>query len=509
MERFEWWTEEQVKFAAEAEDFIERHLAQDVVAKFKRDFPWDIFEEIGQRKFAGAAIPKEYGGLGLGCTGACILSEAFGASPGINRVIGASMLGGLHQVLDHGTEEQKRKYLPRIANGELGSIVITEPVAGTDAAAQVMQARREGDVYILNGKKRFIVNAGVSQRYMVYARTSNDPEVVRKHRHLSAFIVEKGTKGFSVEKVYSIGGFFEVQNGVLDFEDVEVPVADRIGDEGDGWKVMTSGLNFERTVISAQALGWLTEILRNVVGYSQRRVQFGEPTINIETNQFKIARIIMKQRASRIFTYFTAHRWDQGEDITMDSNIIKIYNVEKGMENSVDAIQVMGGDGTTYFYPIQEMMQVAKVDSISGGSAEACSMVIFKTAMKQMQEAFKWRRRVTDPELGVPVSAYGNIEKIQNVDEEKLLKVLSDDYNVNPGIYMAKDDMKEVLDIDDKALDELLISMEQKELVWLYRSKAGIALAKASYKGLRQAYPKEHYQWFPPGNRPDFDKRKF
>jgi len=198
IESYAWWTEEQIKFAEEVEEFAKSLMPRDAETRWTREFPWDIFEKIGERKYTGAAIPKEYGGLGLGCTGACIVTEAFATMPAMNRVFDGNMLGGLHQLLDYGTEEQKQKFLPRIVNGEIGAIVITEPVAGTDAAAIALEARREGDVYVLNGKKRYIVSAGVANRYMVYARTSNDPVDIKKHRHLTAFILEKGAKGFTV-----------------------------------------------------------------------------------------------------------------------------------------------------------------------------------------------------------------------------------------------------------------------------------------------------------------------
>jgi alkylation response protein AidB-like acyl-CoA dehydrogenase len=372
MDKYVWWTEEQKRFADEAEDFAASIMPRDAETRWTREFPWDIFKKIGERRYAGAAIPKEYGGLGLGCTGACIITEALGGMPGITRVFGGNMLGGLHQVLSHGTEEQKRNILPRIVNGEIGAIVITEPVVGTDAAAIAVEAKQKDGVYVLNGKKRFIVAAGLATRYMLYARTSNDPEEVRRHRHLTAFILEKGAKGFTVEKINDLIGFSNIQNGVLDFEDVEVPVGNRIGKEGDGWAVMTGGLNFERTIISAQAMGWLGELLKNAVPHTKRRVQFGRPTIDIPTNQFKIADLVLKKRAARLFTYHTAYMWDLGKDTTIDSNLIKVFNLECAMQASIDAIQLVGGDATTLFYPYEEIMKVAKVDSISGGSMEAC-----------------------------------------------------------------------------------------------------------------------------------------
>jgi alkylation response protein AidB-like acyl-CoA dehydrogenase len=497
MESFIWWTDEQIKFAAEVEDFVRSVMPRDMETRWTREFPWDIFDKIGKKKYAGAAVPKEYGGLGLGCTGACIVAEAFGPMPGINRALGSNMLGGLHQFLGHGTEEQKRKWLPRLVNGEMGAIVITEPVAGTDASAMSLEAKRAGDVYILNGKKRFVSSAGVANRHIVYGRTSNDPAVIKAHRHLTAFVLEKGAKGFTTEKINEVIAFKNVQNGVLDFNDVEVSVKDRIGDEGDGWAVMTGGLNFERTLISAQAMGLLGELVKSAVPYTERRVQFGSPTIDLATNQFKIADLIIRMRSTRILTYHTAYMWDIGKDTTIDSNLVKVFNLDAAMAGSLDAIQLMGGDGTTRFYPVEDIMKTAKVDSIAGGSMEACRLVIFRNAMKRLKDEIKMRRCVPHPELGVPIPAYGDMEKDKDITEDKLLAFLAEDYRVNPGLFMSREDMKDAFEVDDAALDNLLLSLEKQELVLLNKTKKGIQLAKASYKGLKKANPPEHYRWFP------------
>ena len=181
------------------------------------------------------------------------------------------MLGGLGQIMAYGTEEQKRRFLPRIAKGELGAICITEPFVGTDAAAIETVARRDGDKYIINGKKRFIVSAGVATRHMLYARTSDNPEDIRRYRHLTAFIVEKGMPGFTVEKINEIMGFDNIQNGVLNLDEVPVPVENRIGDEGEGWRVMMEGVNLERTLLAAQDCGWLRAVVGVAVPYTQRR----------------------------------------------------------------------------------------------------------------------------------------------------------------------------------------------------------------------------------------------
>jgi alkylation response protein AidB-like acyl-CoA dehydrogenase len=498
MQTFPWWTEEQKKFEQEMKAFAEEVMPRDAETRWKREFPWDIFEKIAEKKYAGAGIPKEYGGLGMGATGACIAAEALNRMPGVGRAFVGNMLGGLRQIIEYGTEEQKKRFLPRIAKGEIGAIVITEPFVGTDAAAIETTARRKGEVYILNGKKRFIVSAGVASRYMVYARTSDDPEDRRNYRHLTAFIVEKGTRGFTVEKINEIMGFENIQNGVLNFDEVAVPVGNRIGEEGQGWRVMTAGLNFERTMICAQTLGWTRELLRNVVPYAQRRVQFGRPTIEFTNNQFKIADLIMQVNIARLMTYHTAYLWDLGWDITLESNMGKVYICEGAIKGALDAIQVMGGDGVTPFYPLTALMNVSKVENISGGSMEACRLVIYRTGLRQMAEEFKMPHRVIHKELGVPVPTASLPERQKDVDEESLLKSLAEDYRVNPGLYMSLDDIKELFDVEEAKLGDILHSLEKKGLVRLFRDRKGIALVKATYDGLKEAYPQEYYRWFPP-----------
>jgi len=497
MDVFPWWTEEHKRFAVECRDFVERAMPRHVESKWTREFPKDLFEEIGRGGFTGAGVPKEYGGLGLGATGACIASEEFNYMPGVGRVFVGNLLGGLRQIIEFGTEEQKKRFLPRIAAGEIGAIVITEPFAGTDAAAIDTKAKRESNAYVLNGKKRFIVSAGVATRHMVYARTSNDPEDVRNYRHLTAFIVEKGLPGFTVEKINEIAGFKNVQNGVLNFDNVVVPMENRIGEEGQGWKVMTAGLNFERTLVSAQALGWMQAILGSVVPHAQRRVQFGRPTIDIPANQFKIADLIMKIKIARLLTYYTAYLWDLGADITIDSNVLKVYNCEGSMQASLDGIQVVGGEGITAFYPLEEIMNVSKVENMAGGSMEACRLVIFRTAMRQMAEAFKAQRKVIHEKLGIPVPTANEPEKQADADEEKILYTLAEDYRVNPGLYMSLDDIGEYFDTSRERLEEILLSLETKGLTRLYRTKKGLQLAKATYDGLKAAHPAEYYRWFP------------
>ncbi len=497
MDVYPWWTEEQKSFQEEIGKFVKEVMPVDAETRWRREFPWEIFNRISEKGYTGAGVPREYGGLGLGATGACIAAEGFNRMPGPGRVFVGNMLGGLRQIVEFGTEAQKKRFLPNIAKGEIGAIVITEPFAGTDAAAQEVSARRDGDGYLLNGKKRYIVSAGVASRYMVYARTSTDPKDREKHRHLTAFVVEKGTKGFSVEKINEIIGFENIQNGVLDFSKVRIPKENMIGQEGDGWQVMTAGLNFERTLICAQTVGWMGELIRNVVPYAQRRVQFGKPTISFTNNQFKVADLIIRLKIARLMTYYTAHLWDLGWDITVESNVAKVFNCEGVMASSLDAIQVMGGDGLTPFYPLSAIMNVAKVENIAGGTMEACRLVIYRNGLRQMGDELKMPHRIIHEELGVPVPASRLPERKKGVDEEALLKVLAEDYRVNPGLHMSREDLRMHFDTEDASLDEVLMALEKKGLVKLLRDKRGIALAKATYEGLEKAFPLDHYRWFP------------
>jgi len=497
MEPFFWWGDAQKEFCARINAFVDEHMGMAEEAWWRRQYPWELHERVAERGYYGAGVPKEYGGLGLGVTGACIGSEALSRMPGVGRQYTGSMLAGLHQISQFGTEGQKEKFLRRIAGGEMGAIAITEPFVGTDVAATETHARRDGNRYIISGKKRFVVGAGVAGRYMLYARTSFEPEDRRRYRHLTAFIVEKGMPGFTTEKVNELIGFENTLNGHLDLQEVPVPVDNRIGEEGEGWNVMMSGLNFERTASASQAGGWIHELIRYAVSYGQRRVQFGRRTIDMPNNQFKIADLIAKLHRARLSTFYAAHCLDSGEGAAVEASVAKVSNMVDATEAAMDAIQVMGGDGTTKFYPLEEKLHQARVEQIAGGTNEAVKLIIFRQGLRAMAEALKMPHRVRHKELGVPITAVRG-ERRSQIDEEGVLRVLADDYTVNPGLHMSLEDLKEVFDATDEELKGTLQSMEEKGLVSTYRSRQGeIELVKATYPGLNKANPPEFYRWFP------------
>ena len=502
MESFPWWSEEHKKLATDMETLVKELMPEAEEAWWKREIALDIFHKVAQKGYMGVAIPEVYGGMGLGATGASVAMEALSLLPGAFYICGASMMGGLHQIREFGDEEQKKRFLPRIARGELGSIAITEPFAGTDASAIETTARRDGNQYILNGKKRFVTGLGTANRYMLYARTSDDPRQVARYEHLTGFIVEKGMPGFTVEKVNEIIGYDNTPNGYLDLDEVPVPVENRIGKEGEGWRVMTAGLNFERIIVAASLLGAFRTAVRTVVGYGQRRIQFGRPTTDLLNNQLKIADLILNLKLSRLATYYCAYMFDLGQDPSVEASICKVFNTDTAIEAMTEAIQVMGGDGVTKFYPLERFLREAKTNQIAGGTSEAIRLVIYRMGLKQMENDLEWPQRAVHPELGVPVS--GTPIKQSQMDEEKLLKILAEDYRVNPGLYMNREDLKRLCDADDETLDALLGSLEEKKWVKIYRKKKGIELAKATYEGLKKAHPREYYRWYPPWMKKEY-----
>jgi alkylation response protein AidB-like acyl-CoA dehydrogenase len=500
MEPFQWWNEKQRKLMEEAKDFADRNLPKGEEVFWTKRFPSELLHEVAQKGWFGAVIPEDYGGLNAGTTGVGIVTEELSrVCSALGGAYEVSMFGGVEQLLAYGTEEQKKKWLPRIARGELiGAVCITEPSVGSDAAGVETTARLEDDRYILNGKKRFITNAGLADIYVVYARTSEKREDKAGYQHLTAFLVEKGTPGFSVEKINEMSGWFGLPNGFLDFNEVRVPSSNLIGPESAGWKVMMAGLNFERVVFSAGMVGPMREAIRHAVGYAQRRLQFDKPTIDIPANQSKIAEMFANLYTGRLLIYHAAHLLDEYKEAMVEAATAKLFTSDCYEKLMSDAVQVMGGDGWTRFYPVESYLRDAKVNQIGAGTNQIMHLVIYRGGLKALGKELKMPRRKIHEKLHVPISTVELLPKYET-NEEGILKVLSEDYQVNPGLYIARENLKErLLDSSDEKLDQTLKSLESKDLVKLYHDARGTTtLAKATYEGLRRAGPLEKYKWYP------------
>ncbi|MHA1632756.1 MAG: acyl-CoA dehydrogenase family protein [Candidatus Freyarchaeota archaeon] len=508
MDTFPWWTDEQKAYQDELCEYVNKLMPRAEEAYWERRFPWDIVKEVGEKGYFGAGVPKEYGGMGLGVTGCCITAEQLGRLYCIGHIFVVSHIGGYHQILHHGTEEQKKKWLSQLAKGVIGAVCITEPYYGSDAAGIETVAVRDGDEYILNGKKRFITGGGVADRYIVYARTSDDPEDRRRYRHLSAFVVEKGMDGFTLEKINELIGFENVPNAYLDFDNVRVPVENRIGNEGDGWAIMMGGLNFERTIAAAVTLGGMIEGLRCVYNYVQRRVQFRMRTTDFVNNQFAIADMIADYKLARLMTYYAAYAMDIGMNIPVEASIAKMFATDASLRMGVNGVQIVGGDGLTKFYPIERMVRESKIGQIVAGTNEIMKVIIYRMGPLAMYEDLKYPWRYTlHPRLQVPMPTFEKSEFAgKEPNEENMLKLFALNYRVNPGLHMTIEDIANEFEAPQEKVLETLQAMESKGLASLYRDRKGrILLARPTYEGLKQAAPKEYYKWFPSWYR-DEDK---
>jgi alkylation response protein AidB-like acyl-CoA dehydrogenase len=500
MESFPWWNEKQRQLMEDAKAFADSNLSKGEEVSWTKKFPSDLLQEVACKGWFGAVIPEENGGLDAGVTGVAIVAEELSRiGSALGEAYSVSMFGGVEQLLTFGTEAQKRKWLPKIAKGEaIGAVCITEPFVGSDAASIETTARKESNHYVLNGKKRFITNAGLADIYVVYARTSEKPEDKSKYQHLTAFLVEKGARGFSVEKINELSGWTGLPNGFLDFDEVKASAENVIGQEGMGWRVMMAGLNFERTIYSAGMLGPMRESVRYAVAYAQRRMQFGKPTSEIPTNQSKIADMFAGLHTSRLLVYHAAHLLDEHKDAMVEAATAKLFASETYEKLISDAIMVMGGDGWTKFYPVETYLRDAKVNQIGAGTNDIMKLVILRGGLKAMGKDLRMPQRRLHDKLKVPLSSAEQLPKLETT-ENNTLKVLAEDYVVNPGLYMTKEDLKErLVGSSDEKLDQILVALELQGLVKVYRDSRGtLALAKATYQGLRKGGSQEGYKWFP------------
>ncbi len=500
MDTFPWWSEAQKKLAGDTKKFVDEVLIPvGERDSLKKRFPWDAVKIMAQKGWFGALIPKKYGGHAeeWGVTGAAIIIEEASRAGHVSSGLGTTMFGSATQIVHNGSEEQKDKWLPAINKGELlGCITMTEPYAGSDIAGMETMAVRSGDFYIINGKKRFQTVAAAADLYMSYFLTSTKPEDRAAYRHMSAIVVEKGTPGFHIERVNDTLGYDGLYNCYLSFDDAKVPVANLLGQEGDGWKIMMSGLNVERILNAAPTLGPMRECIRYATQHLERRLQFGRPIGDIATNQFKLADMIWKLYLSRLIVYYGAYCADLGKDVPVEAAISKMFASESAMETAMEAVQCMGGNGIMKIYPVERFFRDAKHAQIAAGTSEILRLLIYRQGMRSMREDLKVPQRSIDPELKVPLPANGPIPRKAARAESDLLEVLAENYRINPGLHMTMDDIKEWLDISDADLVKFLESLEKQGLAGLYRSRKGISLARATYTGLQKAFPPEHYQYF-------------
>jgi alkylation response protein AidB-like acyl-CoA dehydrogenase len=368
-----------------------RRLAKEKVAPGaeerdkKGEYPLDMLELMKENGLMGIDFPAAYDGMAAGMIAHCVAVEELAkADASVALIPSCQELGSLPIILA-GNHEQKEKYLKPLSTGEkLAAFGLTEAKGGSDVADLKTRAVRKGDKYILNGSKMFITNAGVADTFSVYAIT--DP-TLPQHKSASVFILEKGMPGFSVGKKESKLGIRSSDTRELIFEDVEVPVENLLGEEGQGFHIMMKTLDFSRPSVAAQALGIAAGAFEYATQYAKERTTFGKPIIKHQAIGFKLADMAIQITAARQLLWRTCSLLDQvGKDLSKvpvetlrHSSMCKTYCSDVAMATTIEAVQVLGGYGYITEYPVERMMRDAKITQIYEGTNEIQRIVISST----------------------------------------------------------------------------------------------------------------------------------
>lgn len=378
-------TDEQ-KMIRELSRKIAEEKIRPVAAKYDQseEYPWEIIKVIADAGLFGLFIPEAYGGMGIGVLNLCLATEELSrACGGIAVCYAASALGTFPIVL-FGSEEQKKKYLPDLASGKkVAAFGITEPEAGSDASAIKTTAKKEGSHYVLNGLKHFITNGGDAQTYVVIAMTDK----TKGARGASAFIVEKGTPGFTFGKKEDKFGIRASSTRELIFTDCRIPKENLLSKEGMGFIVTMKTFDMSRPGVAAQALGIGQGALDLAVKYAKERHQFGKPISSFQGVQWMIADMATELEAARALIYATARMVDAGiTGVSKESAMAKLYASDVAMKVSLDALQIFGGYGYMKDYPIEKYVRDAKITQIYEGTNQIQRNII---ALQVIKEAAK------------------------------------------------------------------------------------------------------------------------
>jgi butyryl-CoA dehydrogenase len=353
----------------------------------KEEFPWEIMKSLAQSDFFGLFIPEEFGGLGKGTLELAIAVEELSrACLGVSTTYAANALG-TYPILLYGSDEQKKKYLPDIATGKsLVAFALTEASAGSDAAGVQTTAKLEGDEYVLNGTKQWITNGGEAEIYTVIAVTDKS----KGARGSSAFVVEKGTRGFSFGKKENKMGIRASVTRELIFENCRIPKENLIGRQGMGFIVAMKTLDNSRTGVGAQGVGVAQGAFEAATMYAKERHQFGSPIISFQAVQHLLADMAIEVEAARSLVYSVARYIDSGaKDVAKESAMAKVFATDVAMKVTVDAVQVMGGAGYMREYPVEKMMRDAKILQIYEGTNQIQRNVIGQSLIKEFSKKQK------------------------------------------------------------------------------------------------------------------------
>ena len=338
------------------------------------DFPHHLWKKMGDLGILGVTVEEEYGGAAMGYTEHCIaVEEVSRASAAIGLSYGAHSNLCVNQIRRNGSEEQKKRYLPKLISGDhVGALAMSEPGAGSDVVGMKTRADKKGDRYVLNGSKMWITNGPDADTLVVYAKTEPDAG----SHGITCFLIEKGFKGFRTAQKLDKLGMRGSNTCELIFEDCEVPAENVVGDVNAGVKVLMSGLDYERLVLSAGPIGIMQACMDVVVPYVHEREQFGQPIGEFQLMQGKLADMYTTMNASRAYVYAVAKAYDRGQVSRKDAAGVILYAAEKATWMALEAIQCLGGNGYINDYPTGRLLRDAKLYEIGAGTSEVRRMLI-------------------------------------------------------------------------------------------------------------------------------------
>ncbi|MDA9772977.1 acyl-CoA dehydrogenase family protein [Flavobacteriaceae bacterium] len=374
-------TEEHLMIRDAARDFAQTELLPGVIDRDnKQEFPDELVKKMGELGFLGIMVDPKYGGSGMDTFSYVLIMEELSkidASASVIVSVNNSLV--CYGIEQYGSEEQKRKYLTKLATGEfIGAFCLSEPEAGSDATSQKTTALDMGDHYIINGTKNWITNGGRSDVYLVIAQTDRD----KGHKGINAFIVEKGMEGFDIGPKEDKLGIRGSDTHTLQFNDVKVPKENRIGDDGFGFKFAMKTLSGGRIGIAAQALGIAAGAYELALKYSKERKAFGTEICNHQAIAFKLADMYTDITAARHLVMKAAWDKDEGNDYDISGAMAKLYASKVAMEHTVEAVQIHGGNGFVKDYHVERLMRDAKITQIYEGTSEIQKIIISRSIIK-------------------------------------------------------------------------------------------------------------------------------